>query len=421
VSRVLAVAFDPVTERMPGPAIRAWNLALQLSTEHTVTLAGTAGADRRHPDLQVVAASGPDLDRLAGEVDVVFAPASIVRRHPGVASSGAALCIDLYDPTHLENLEAVGSTGDRAHVEAVEHQVSVLNEDLTRGDFFLCATGRQRDFWLGALASLGRVNPRTYQADPTLETLITQVPFGVDEQPPAGEPGALRRLFGGIGPDDPVLVWGGGVYNWFDPLSLLAAVEELRERRPTLRLVFLGMRHPNPEIPEMRVAAQLRSESDRRGLTGTHVFFNEGWVPYDGRGALLLDADVGVSTHRPSIETHFSSRTRVLDYLWAGLPTVLTGGDTLSEEIAAAGVGETVPAGDPHAIAQAVGRILDEPVDRDLVRAVGARYRWTVTARPLVEYCREPWRAADADRADRPIPDGPRSRAGRLAARLTRH
>ena len=38
----------------------------------------------------------------------------------------------------------------------------------TRGDFFLCARDKQRDFWLGQLAAVGRVNPVTYDADETL-------------------------------------------------------------------------------------------------------------------------------------------------------------------------------------------------------------------------------------------------------------
>ena len=40
-------------------------------------------------------------------------------------------------------------------------------------------------------------------------------------------------------------------------------------------------------------------------------------MPYDERADYLLDADVGVSTHFPHIETEFSFRTRILDYLWA--------------------------------------------------------------------------------------------------------
>jgi hypothetical protein len=269
-----------------------------------------------------------------------------------------------------------------------------------------------------------------------LRNLVAVVPFGIDPEPPVPEPGALRQLFPEIGSADPVLIWGGGVYNWFDPLSLLYAVDALRARRPTLRLVFLGMHHPNPEIPEMRVATQLRAESDLLGLTGTHAFFNPGWIPYDRRGACFLDADVGVSTHLAHVETYFSFRTRVLDYLWAGLPTILTAGDALSEEIEAAGVGMAVPDGDPAAIAAAIDRILDAPPDRSAVRAFGARYGWDRMATPLLDYCRAPWQAADRGlrglRGLRGPGDGQASdagaeatgrpgRAGRWTGRLSRH
>ena len=54
------------------------------------------------------------------------------------------------------------------------------------------------------------------------------------------------------------------------------------------------------------------------------VFFNDGWVPYAERGAWLAEADIGVSAHFDDIETRFAFRTRLLDYLWAGLPIVTT-------------------------------------------------------------------------------------------------
>lgn len=393
MSRVLVLSFDPLTDRMPGPAIRAWNLALQLSERHTVVLAGTAGATRRHPSMTVRAAGHQDVDVLVTEADLVVAPTSVVRRHPAVTAR--PLCIDMYIPTHLENLEDQGAP-DGSHDAAVAHQVAVINDDLRAGDFFLCASERQRDLWLGSLASLGRVNPETYRDDPMLRTLIDVVPFGIDPAPaPERDRSALRQAFPVIGSDDPVVVWGGGVYNWFDPLSLLHAVDRLRGARPALRLVFLGMRNPNPQIPEMRVASELRAESDRLGLTGSTVLFNDGWVPYDRWGAYLAGADVGVSTHLLHVETRFSFRTRVVDYLWAGLPTVLTEGDTLSDEIAAAGLGVAVPPGDPDAIAAGIDAMLTAPPRRDAVAAFGARYAWSAVAGPLLAYADRPRRAAD--------------------------
>ena len=169
------------------------------------------------------------------------------------------------------------------------------------------------------------MNPVTYDADATLRSLIAVVPFGVPGQPPVKTRDAVRGVVPGIGPDDEVLLWGGGVYNWFDPLTLLRG-RPASPAPPRTRLFFLGLSHPQPGVPEMRMAVETRQLSDELGLTGTHVFFNEGWVAYDDRQNFLLEADIGVSTHLDHVETAFSFRTRILDYLWASLPVVATGG-----------------------------------------------------------------------------------------------
>ena len=429
-SKVLVLAFDPLTDAMPGPAIRAWHLAEQLAQDHAVVLASTSAATRTHPDMEVRAVTGADLDGLVGSVDAIFAPTSVVRRHQVVAGSGKPLCIDMYIPTHLENLEPFGEAGGEEHAAAIAHQVSVINDDLRRGDFFVCASERQRDFWLGALATLGRINPGTYGEDPTLRRLIDVVPFGIPTDPPARLGPGIRDAFPAIGAQDPVVIWGGGVYNWFDPLSLVHAIDRLRATQPGIRLVFLGMRNPNPDIPEMRVATALRQLSDRLGLTGSHVFFNEGWVPYEQRAGYLLDADVGVSTHLAHLETHFSFRTRVLDYLWAGLPMVLTGGDALSEEIAGNGLGIAVPPDDPEAIGAALASLLASPPPREAIQVFGARYRWDRVAEPLRRWAAAPYRAPDRAEPETPEPQadpgpsspGPdvRSGLGRAAGHLRR-
>jgi len=152
-------------------------------------------------------------------------------------------------------------------------------------------------------------------------------------------------------------------------------------------------------VPEMRMAVETRRLSDQLGLTDTHVFFNEGWVAYDDRQNFLLEADIGVSTHLDHVETEFSFRTRILDYLWASLPVVATGGDSFGDVIDAHGVGLTVPPGDVDALEDALFRLLD---DADLAagcRAASAKlaeeYRWSRVLEPLIEFCRAPRRAPD--------------------------
>ncbi|HVF13753.1 MAG TPA: glycosyltransferase, partial [Acidimicrobiales bacterium] len=255
------------------------------------------------------------------------------------------------------------------------------------------------DFWLGQLAALGRVNPRTYDEDETLRSLLDIVPFGIPDEPPVRTRPAIKGVVPGIGPEDKVILWGGGIYNWFDPLTLLRAIDRLRPRHPEARLFFLGLTHPNPDIPTMRMAVDARRLSDSLGLTGTHVFFNEGWVDYDDRQNYLLDAHIGVSTHLDHVEAALSFRTRILDYLWASLPVVATRGDSLAGVIDQRGLGITVPPDDVDALVEALSTLLVDDGRRASCSANAAalvpELVWSRALAPLVEFCRNPRRAPD--------------------------
>jgi glycosyltransferase involved in cell wall biosynthesis len=246
---------------------------------------------------------------------------------------------------------------------------------------------------------VNRINPLTYDADETMESLITAVPFGVPDDPPVHRRQVLKGVVPGIGTDDKVILWGGGVYNWFDPLTLVRAVQQLHARHPDVRLFFLGMKHPNPDVPDMRMAWETRQLSDNLGLTDKVVFFNEEWVPYDERQNYLLESDLGVSTHLDHVETAFSFRTRILDYLWAGLPVVATGGDSLGQAIDGHGLGVTVPPGDVAALEAALEAFLfdEERVGaaRASVAAFAPSMTWSRSLEPLLRFCRSPQRAPD--------------------------
>jgi hypothetical protein len=236
------------------------------------------------------------------------------------------------------------------------------------------------------------------------------VPFGVADEPPAAGPPALRGVVRGIGVDDEILLWGGGIYNWFDPKTLIRAVDKLRADRPKLRLVFMGVQHPNPDVKTMRAAVEAWELSNELALTDVHVFFSDsfssGWIPYAERGRYLADATIGVSTHHDHVETAFSFRTRILDYFWAGLPVVTTRGDALAEVIERAGAGRTVDSEDVDGLASAIAELLDDEAARKSAAAASGRladdYRWSAVAQSLLEFCRNPYRAPDlADPATR--------------------
>ena len=396
----MVATADTLTERMAGPAIRAWRIACELARDHEVRLISIARADITHDDFEIAyVPQGRQLAALVDWCDVFVFQGWVMAGQACFDRLDRIFVIDLYDPMHLEQLEQGREVDEDGRWRDVTNATAVLNHQLARGDFFLCASDKQRDLWMGHLASLGRVNPATYDADPGLDSLIDVVPFGISDDPPVRTGSAIKGVMEGVGTDDTVILWGGGVYNWFDPLTLIRAIDQLRVRRPDVRLVFLGMRHPNPLIPEMRMAVAARALSDELGLTGTHVIFNEEWVAYDDRQNFLLDADIGVSTHLHHVETDYSYRTRILDYLWASLPIVSTTGDSLAELIEHRGLGLTVPPGDVDALADALFRLLD---DADLARScrdqiveVVPELRWGKVLEPVVAFCRDPHPAPD--------------------------
>ena len=262
MSRVLVVSNDPIADQMPGPAIRAWNLADVLSTNHDVTLVSTVGCSRASTKFQCVSAEPGMRRSLERSADVALITAGTLHEWPSLAGADAAIVVDIYDPYHLENLEAGLGGGPAERNSRVQAMSTAINEHLRRGDYFLCATERQRDFWLGSLASIGRVNPYQYDVDPTLSSMLGIVPFGLPIDKPQRASAGLRNSIEGIGPDDKVVLWAGGVYNWFDPVTLVRAMAEVIDRVPDAKLVFLGMRHPNPAIPAMKAAVDAKEQSD---------------------------------------------------------------------------------------------------------------------------------------------------------------
>ncbi|MCL1899341.1 MAG: glycosyltransferase, partial [Promicromonosporaceae bacterium] len=397
--RILIVTDDALTAKMAGPAIRSWQIATAVAPFAEVRLVSTVVAEIASDDFEVASAIGSRLRAHTDWADVVIFQGFLLDKAPWLKRSDKILVADIYDPMHLEQLEQARDLGPEVRAHVVADTTRVLNEQIRRADFMLCASEKQRDFWLGQLASQGRINQFVYDEDHSLDSLLAVVPFGISDDPPVQTAHGIKGVVPGISQDDKVIIWGGGVYNWFDPLTLVRAVARLAETHADVRLFFLGFKHPNPHVPHMRMATELFALSDELGLTDRHVFFNSDWVPYEQRANWLLDADVGVSTHFHHVETAFSFRTRILDYLWAGLPIVATGGDTFDALITERGLGATVPEQDVDALAAALEKYLyDDEAVASAKRAIvefAEGYRWAKVLEPLVEFCRQPRRAAD--------------------------
>lgn len=405
MTSVLLVAPVPIGRQRAGPAIRYWELARVLGTAgHQVTLLLPDNGDQpaeigqpgpTHPAFVVQKGGGADPEALLATHQVVVVQGPALQKQPrltrGLAAGQHYLVADLYDPIIPEVLEV--DRGGQVGRWLYREYRALLDEQLRLGDFFLCASERQRDYWLGALAAVGRMNPDTYD-DADLRRLIDVVPFGLPATPPQPGGPVLKGVLPGIAPGDRTIVWGGGLWDWLDPLTPVQAMKQVAGCQPTARLVFFQADRPQPAM-----VGRVRELAAKLGLLGRHIFFAP-WQPPERWGACLLEADVGLSFHPANLETRFAFRTRLLDYIWAGLPIVAARGDVLGDQVAAHGLGYLVEPGETDALADALIALLDEPDARASRRAafrqVAERFTWERVAGPLLHYCRRPWRAGDA-------------------------
>lgn len=405
---------------MAGPGIRSWEIARAMAANHLVTLISPHPVDAHPDNVSCGSYTWGDADSLAPwlrDADVILANGFLLEGHPELAEVACPLVLDLYDPTILENLELYRNAPEAQRTARHRQDHLTLSRQLRAGDFFLCATERQRDLYLGALMAQGMITPALVDADPQLRQLIDVLPSGLPAEPPIKQHPALRGIIDGIEADDPIVLWTGGLWDWMDPLTLIAAMPKVVPHHPNVRLVFLAGQHPGMSH-QMRMPVEARMQAASSGMLNRHIFFYDTWVPYAQRANVLLEATIAVALHRRHLEMRYAAiRSRVLDHLWAALPSIVSDGDPAASLIEEAGAGLVVPPEDPDALADAINQLLANVDLRakqsEAARELARRFTWDRVVEPLVRFCQNPRRIrpvkspteASADQSSHPGPN----------------
>lgn len=389
MTRIALLSSEPVRARMAGIGIRYLELARRLpghgvdvvlvspaEPEESAALGGLGSVAVRRFERGRLAAILGDCDGAVAQGQLAN---DLVLEMPHLP-----VAIDLYDPWLIENFAYHATLGLNPYRN--DHATWVLQ--MSRGDFFLCSSEEQRTFYLGFLTALGRVNPERIAKDPDLAMLLAPVPFGVPDELPPHRPvlpprmaGTRRLLFGGL-------------YDWYDPWTLLEALAKLGREDWTLLLI----RNPNPESTPQQLFAEVEARCRSLGWWGTRVLVQD-WVPADRRYDLLRDVDLLVAPHKPSLETRLSLRTRFLDALAAGCPVVTSDGGAMSRLLKEHHAGWVAPPGDADALARTLSDVLADPGARsEGAQELAAAFRWDRVLAPLVHFCRAPYRDETKER-----------------------
>ncbi len=398
MSRAFFICPEPVRAVTAGVGSRFMTLASVLADAgNEVTLAipnDPAEAGLVRDRLQVVQAEPGRLGEQAGGHDWVLLHAHL-GNHYLSQRDDLPVVVDLYDPFLVENMHYHRELG----LEPFRNDHATWRLQMARGDFFLCSSEEQRLYYLGWLTALGRVNPVTLEADPTLSRLIVELPFGTPGEAPP-EPPRRDEALPGVEGDAPVLYFGG-IYDWYDPDLVLDALPAVLERHPGAIVVFVE--HPHPELTPLAAAERVKRQAKKLGWLGTTVRF-EPWRPFDRRFELPQISDLAVVTHRPGLETDLSLRTRLVDFMWLGLPAVVTAGGTMARVVEEAGAGSVVPAGDAATLAEAISALLADATGRQQAGAAAQRWAadrsWQEVAAPLLRFADNPWRDPERQRFD---------------------
>lgn len=352
---------------------------------------------------ELVSYNRKTLSKWVDESRIILVQGFLMAEYPTLQDFGGFLVVDLYDVYPLEELSI--RPPSKLGLELYRHTLFSLLIQLVRGDFFICASERQRDFWLGMLSAMGRINPLTHENDPSLCDLIDVVFYGIPADSPVKTKNVIKGVIPNINKEDKVLIWGGGIYDWLDPITPIRAIETISKTRKDVKLFFMASTHPDQDRVSSKVMSKAMETSRELQLLNNQVFFNPGWVPYRDRQDYLLEADIGISSHPNHLETRFSNRTRLLDYIWAGLPIVVTGEDSLSDLIREYKLGKVVLPGDSEAFAKAILSILSTENYKEIYSQrspeVSMRLSWGKAVEPLLKYCFSPRRASDAEVPER--------------------
>jgi glycosyltransferase involved in cell wall biosynthesis len=396
--RILVVVYGPIAERMSAPEIRGWEMAKVLARRHDVTVAAPGELHDGRDGIRMVGSDRRTLLAEARRHDALIVPRVPPYLFAGLADSDTLIVADLYNPFEEEHAELTSSRAIRREISLTR----VANRmQLRNADVLLCAVEPQRERLEAALDSLAPVRHR-----PPVEV----VAFGLPDDPPPSDLRPMRARFPQIGADDTVVLWWGNVWRWFDAATALRAFARLAAERRDLRLVITDGRHPRRDWPVLDGGAEARALAAELGLLGETVFFLDDWVPQEERHHYLLEADIGLTLARATAETAVAARGRYMDYVWAGLPCVLGAGDVLADRFADVGFASTVAAGDLDGAVAALGRLIDDPAERDRRRAASRpladEFRWSATVQPLL-------RVLDSAAAARPAHVGRRAALGR--------
>lgn len=224
------------------------------------------------------------------------------KRHP--------IVIDLYTPLLLEKALTFRPWNPRDWIVRREQRATV-RKFLARGNHFLVANRRQREYWVEESQRLGApITHRDISVLPTGGGEIHNSEFIIHN--------SARRN---------VVLWFGGIYPWIDPVPLVRAFGREASWYPHWKLRILGGFFPESGY-ERRYRYLIKLATR---LIGENQLDIIDWQSAATLSKFFKDAALVVHLARQTDEDYYAHRVRLLTVLNAGIGVLTSGRDVISD------------------------------------------------------------------------------------------
>ena len=220
--------------------------------------------------------------------------------------------------------------------EGLHDQWRYVLPSLLGGDRFSVCSHRQRYMLLGELGAVGRLNRHTARED-LVEVLV---PFHLFETEFEHTRDVLRNVC--VRGTDFVVLWTGGYNTWTDVETLYEGLERAMAQHRRIVFVSTGGAIPGHDDRTFERFRQLVENSSRKSR-----YKLCGWVPTEDMPNYYLESNIALNVDRWSVEGQVGYRTRILDWIMAGLPVVTTVLCELTQDLADHNFLTTFRIGDP--------------------------------------------------------------------------
>ena len=388
MSRVIIFSYEQIFPKYgsSGPSIRNWEIAKALTRRgHKVTIAEWGHSeDYTKNEIKFIKWDEKVLKDISKRFDV-----ALIQESHAVSSYFSKLeniptIVNLTIPISIE--AAADQTKNKKDFFISDGVVPTIIS-LLKGDFFFCASERQKHFYMGMLNLLGRINPHTYN-----KKLIDVVPVAAPVEIPKIKENIIK---GKIAPKNKrIILWPSSIFSWFDAITAIESMKIVSKKVKDAVMVFVGADNPNIDIMTKKNVKSAKKKAKELGLLNKKVYFMD-WLPYEKRTNMYLESEFAVVTYPIGPETEMSFRTRIIDCLWGRLPVICTKGDSVAEIIENEGLGATVEEKNSKELAEKIIEFLTNKqelkrISKRVDRFIKEKMNWDVVIEPIDKFCKNP-------------------------------